>query len=158
MNLNQGEMTTWTKRKEKYNLFLLSMVNQAILPRKSLMAREISSYLIKRWQAFNSCSKIPSCNQELQNFSQFDVLFFIFSCFYLKNKSKRLVKATLSKGTPGTFAGATISLPRSSCHFCITAFMQEYRDTVLPESHRRGSLQHSWGAGGEDTQVAGTGH
>lgn len=33
-NLNKGEMETWTWRKEKYNLFLLSIVNHANLTKK----------------------------------------------------------------------------------------------------------------------------
>lgn len=95
-----------------------AMINHVILTKDSLMVRKISPYLVKGWQAFNSCPEIPSCNQELQNFSQLDILFFIFSCFHLKQKVKVwLVKAILNKGTLGISPDATISLPRSRLHW-----------------------------------------
>lgn len=45
--------------------------------------KDIKTYFIKWWEALDACSEIPSSQQQLQDFSQLDALFLIFTCLHL---------------------------------------------------------------------------
>lgn len=140
MNLNPRETWTLEKVKTQYLPLFSALVNHSIPTKHSLMVRKVSSYLVKRWQTFNSCPEISSCNQKLQNFSQLDVLFFIFSCFNLEEESKvRLLKSTLNKGTLGVFLTPQFNSWGAGDIGFLAVFMLEHGDTVPPESQRTAS-------------------